>query len=247
VFLKINRADKLDMFDAEVDGLEALRAARSVTVPGVLAWGVADGAAYLVLEWLDMAASSAASERALGAALARQHRVTSQHFGWRRDNYIGSTPQTNRESSDWVTFFCDVRLGFQLKLAIANGLPSAVQSSMDDLMSGVETFFGAEPIVPSLLHGDLWSGNRSATVDGGACIFDPAVYFGDREADLAMTRLFGGFGPDFYLAYEAEWPLAAGWQKRVGLYNLYHLLNHFNIFGGGYLGQIEATVDRLIS
>lgn len=246
VFLKINQAEKLDMFEAEVDGLAALRDADAVTVPDVLGWGVVHGASYLALEWLDMTSSSAASERALGAALARQHGVTSEQFGWRRDNFIGSTPQRNRESGDWVTFYCDERLGYQLELGMANGLPSAMQGSMNDLLNGLEKLFGAEPIVPSLLHGDLWSGNWGATADGGACIFDPAVYYGDREADLAMTRLFGGFGPDFYSAYEAEWPLADGWQTRVGLYNLYHLLNHFNLFGSGYLGQIEATLDRLV-
>ncbi len=245
VFLKINSADRLDMFKAEVDGLEALKEACAVTVPRVIGCGATGGASWLAIEWFDLGSRSSASESEFGGALARQHQVTSEQFGWWRDNFIGSTPQSNAESSDWVTFYCDKRLGFQLAIAVENGIPAALRESIDELMSGLERFFGAESITPSLLHGDLWSGNWGVTSSGQACIFDPAVYFGDREVDLAMTRLFGGFGPEFYSVYESEWPMAEGWERRVDLYNLYHLLNHFNLFGAGYLSQISAALDRL--
>ncbi|MGI9257330.1 MAG: fructosamine kinase family protein [Gammaproteobacteria bacterium] len=245
LFLKLNSAVNDDMFEAEVDGLRALREARSIIVPEVLAYGVAADTAFLALEWLNLGRRSAMAEAALGVALARQHRVVSERFGWHRDNYIGLTRQPNDSASDWVAFYRDTRLGFQLKLAVENNIPAAIRKSIEQLLNRIGEYFGEEAVPPSLLHGDLWAGNWGTTADGQACIFDPAVYFGDREADLAMTRLFGGYGRDFYMAYEAEWPLASGWERRVDLYNLYHLLNHFNLFGEGYLSQVTAALNRL--
>ncbi len=245
VFLKLNSADGFDMFDAEVDGLRALRQSRGMTVPEVLAHGVAADAAFLALEWLDLSRGTAAAETALGAALALQHRVVSERFGWQRDNYIGLTRQPNDWSGDWITFLGDQRLGHQLRLAVENAIPFPLRESIEQLLSRLSEFFFDEAVAASLLHGDLWSGNWGATGDDRPCVFDPAVYFGDREADIAMTRLFGGYGENFYIAYEAEWPLSRGWERRVDLYNLYHLLNHFNLFGGGYVPQIAAALKRL--
>ena len=245
LFVKLNHAADVVMFEAEVDGLEALRGADSLAIPAVYSVGCANETAYLFLEWLDLESKSTPAERALGRGLARQHRISNDRFGWARDNVIGPTRQPNNQTEDWVAFLRDQRLGFQLVLAAKNGLPRAQREASVELLAGLDRFFDGDFPAPSLLHGDLWSGNWGATASGVPYVFDPAVYFGDREADLAMTRLFGGFGHEFYAAYLAEWPLPPGWQRRVDLYNLYHLLNHFNLFGGGYLPQIAGLLARL--
>jgi len=245
LFVKLNHAAGVVMFEAEVDGLEALREAHSLAIPAVYCVGRVKETAYLFLEWLDLESKSAPAEMMLGKGLARQHRISSESFGWTRDNVIGSTLQPNDQSENWITFLRDRRLGFQLDLAAQNGLPRAEREAGVELLAGLERFFDGDLPAPSLLHGDLWSGNWGATVSAVPYVFDPAVYFGDREADLAMTRLFGGFSHEFYDAYLDEWPLPSGWQGRVDLYNLYHLLNHFNLFGGGYLPQIAGALARL--
>jgi len=176
-----------------------------------------------------------------------QHRKTAAQFGWERENTIGSTPQHNEPCDDWPEFFRERRLACQLELARRNGLPDEVQSALRNLLDQVPALLCDHSPEPSLLHGDLWGGNRGTLRDGTPVVFDPAVYFGDRETDLAMTRLFGGFGHEFYAAYAAELPLAAGWERRADLYNLYHLLNHFNLFGRGYLDAVRSTTRRLLS
>lgn len=246
LFVKLNQAIDVAMFEAEADGLRALQDGGAVGVPAVYCVGSVEDTAYLFLQWLDLGAKSPAAERALGRGLARQHRISSEHFGWRRDNTIGSTRQPNDPDDDWITFLRDRRLGFQLSLAAENGLPRANQEAGAALLGGLERFFGDEAPAPSLLHGDLWSGNWGATTSDVPYVFDPAVYFGDREADLAMTRLFGGFTRAFYDAYMAEWPLRSGWETRVDLYNLYHLLNHFNLFGSQYLPQVSRVLGLLV-
>ena len=245
LFVKLNHAVGLAMFEAEADGLQALQDGGALAVPAVYCVGSVAETAYLFLEWLDLGTKSAAAERALGEGLACQHRITSEHFGWRRDNAIGSTQQPNEPHKNWITFLRDRRLGFQLSLAADNGLPRADQQAGAALLGELERFFAGGAPVPSLLHGDLWSGNWGSTTSGVPYVFDPAVYFGDREADLAMTRLFGGFTRAFYDAYMTEWPLPSGWEARVDLYNLYHLLNHFNLFGSGYLPQISRVLAGL--
>jgi protein-ribulosamine 3-kinase len=245
LFVKLNHAADVEMFEAEVDGLEALRGAHSLAIPAVYSVGSVNETAYLFLEWLDLESESTPAEMALGRGLARQHRISNDCFGWTRDNVIGSTRQPNDQTEGWVAFLRDQRLGFQLALAEKNGLPRAEREASVELLTGLDRFFDGDLPAPSLLHGDLWSGNWGATSAAVPYVFDPAVYFGDREADLAMTRLFGGFGHEFYAAYQAEWPLPTGWQRRVDLYNLYHLLNHFNLFGGGYLPQIAGLLARL--
>jgi len=244
VFLKLNRPSALPLFEAEALGLSALGASDGPRVPRVLGLGATADLAYLALEWIELSSRTCAAETALGRALARQHRATATSFGWTRDNAIGSTPQLNTPDADWHAFFRDRRLRFQLELAVTNGLPRTLRLHIERIMEAPD-FLGEHEPVPSLLHGDLWGGNWGATAEGEPVIFDPAVYFGDREADLAMTRLFGGFGDGFYAAYEAEWPLDPGWAERVDVYNLYHLLNHFNLFGGTYLGAVESAVRRI--
>ena len=245
-FVKINRAAAQTAFEAEAEGLALLRAAGGVAVPEVIAWGCIGETAWLALEWVEPGGRSSTAQRRLGEGLATQHRATNKRFGWHRHNTIGATPQHNTLAEDWLEFYRRERLEFQLELARQNGLPYQQLSQGTRLSGRLESFYSGYRPKPSLLHGDLWSGNWGADNAGTPYIFDPAVYYGDREADLAMTRLFGGFGADFYAAYEDQWPLAPGWERRVDLYNLYHLLNHFNLFGAGYLGQVAACLSRLL-
>jgi protein-ribulosamine 3-kinase len=233
-FLKVNQARYADAFAAEADGLAALRAA-GLPAPEPHALGVAGNEAFLVLEYLNL--EGPVDFVSLGRMLAQAHRRAGPRFGWQRDNYIGATPQQNRWSDDWATFWRDCRLQPQLLLARRNGL-NLPEGSFDFLLKGHQP-------QPSLLHGDLWSGNVGFT-RAGPVVFDPAVYYGDREADLAMSELFGGFPPQFYAAYNDAFPLDGGYVKRKHLYNLYHLLNHLNLFGGGYRGQVEATLGLLL-
>ncbi len=235
------------MLEAEAAGLEELAEAAAVRVPRVLELGSAGEHAYLALEWIDLASGSSDSAQArLGEQLARQHRKSAERFGWHRDNTIGSTPQVNPWSSSWLGFFRDSRLRFQLELAERNGFGGRLQVRGRELLDRIDIFFADHQPVPALLHGDLWGGNAAADGRGAPVIFDPAVYYGDREADLAMTRLFGGFSTAFYSAYEAAWPLPESARSRVDLYNLYHVLNHLNLFGGGYARQAESMIERLL-
>jgi fructosamine-3-kinase len=247
LFVKVAPARNIEMLAAEAAGLEELRRANAVRVPRVLGFGTSAGRAWLALEWLQAGAASRTTDAVLGEQLAKQHRTTQPSFGWSRDNTIGSTPQLNAESPDWITFYRDLRLRYQLDLAAQNGFDGLLQERGATLLECLPDFFRTHKPTPSLLHGDLWGGNRLADEHGRPVIFDPAVYYGDREADLAMTRLFGGYGRDFYAAYEAAWPLDPGHSSRTDLYNLYHVLNHLNLFGTGYLGQATAMINRLLA
>ncbi|MGE5241854.1 MAG: fructosamine kinase family protein [Bacteroidota bacterium] len=243
-FVKMNDVARADMFEAEAEGLREIARTRTVRVPQPLCWGQAGGAAYLVLEYLELGGTDSRSLEQLGTQLAQMHRATSERFGWRIDNTIGSTPQINTPASDWVDFWRQRRLGYQLDLAARHG--RNLMSKGERLMAGLGEFFRDYRPAPSLLHGDLWGGNVGAVGDQPV-IFDPAVYYGDREADLAMTELFGGFSARFYQAYQETWPLDPGYKLRKTLYNLYHVLNHFNLFGGGYGSQAERMIDSLLA
>ena len=250
-FVKLAAADTLPAFEAEAEGLQALAEAGVLRVPAVLAVGEAGGDALLALEWLDFqpaAESDGAVQAQLGERLAMQHRVAAPRFGWHRDNAIGATPQQNAWDDDWVRFFRERRLGVQLDRAFHNGLDSRIVDRGRGLGERCGAFFSSHRPVPSLLHGDLWGGNWGVIAGvREPAIFDPAVYYGDRETDIAMTRLFGGFGPRFYAAYQAAWPLDQAAGTRRTLYNLYHVLNHFIIFGGGYGRQAEGMIDKLLA
>lgn len=241
LFLKLNTPDHLAGLVAEARGLEALAAAGAVRVPAVIAHGLAGGKACLLLEWLDLQTPTPGSAAALGRALARMHRNSADRFGFPSNNFIGSTPQPNGWMKDWVDFFRRRRLGYQLELAVQNGF-GFLSGDGDRLLGALDALLAGHRPVPSLLHGDLWGGNWGCLPGGEPVIFDPAAHYGDRECDLAMTRLFGGFGQAFYEAYEAEWPLPPGARRRCELYQLYHVLNHANLFGGGY-GQ--NALDRI--
>jgi protein-ribulosamine 3-kinase len=214
--------------EVEVDGLRALGAV--VRVPRILE----HGADFILLEQLDLKRSGDWS--ALARMLAALHRTTGPRFGWHTDNYIGATPQINSWRDDWSVFFKECRLAPQLALAKKNGYAVEIHGALKVLE-------GHQP-KPSLLHGDLWAGN-AGFIKEGPVLFDPAVYYGDREADLAMTELFGGFPREFYRAYDEAWPLDEGYERRKPMYNLYHLLNHLNLFGGSYLDQVESTLRSL--
>jgi fructosamine-3-kinase len=246
VFLKTNRADGREMFAAEAEGLAELAAAGAVRVPRVYGTGVDEGRAWLLLEYLDLGPADTACRRRLGTALAALHRHTAERHGWHRDNTIGSTPQPNGPDDDWVRFLAEKRLGFQLDLAGRNGYGDSVAADGKALLTRLAGFFTDYTPVPSLLHGDLWGGNFAAA-EGEPVIYDPAVYYGDRETDIAMTELFGGFGPDFHAAYEEAWPLDDGYALRRDLYQLYHVLNHLNLFGGAYLSQARALLRGLLA
>ncbi len=244
-FLKFNDARHADMFAAEAAGLAQLAAAGAIRVPHPVAHGVSGQRAYLALEWIDLGGRGSGAD--LGRRLAQLHRTSAGQFGWHRDNTLGSTPQPNDQASDWIAFLADRRLGFQLRLAARNGAPGQVVRDGERLAASLGAFFPGHRPVPSLLHGDLWGGNHGYAAGGEPVLFDPAVYFGDREADLAMTELFGGFPADFQAAYRESWPLDPGYATRRTLYNLYHVLNHFNLFGGGYAGQAQAMIGRLLA
>lgn len=244
-FVKLNDAQKLPMFEAESAGLKALAATRTVRVPQPVSCGMSGEHAFLVLEFLDLKGSGNA--RLLGEQLAALHRCTSSQFGFSADNTLGETPQKNDWSPDWIAFWRDRRLGFQLDLAARNGYGGKLQEMGHRLMEQLPGVFDGYSPVPSLLHGDLWGGNHAFMADSTPVIFDPAPYYGDREADLAMTELFGGFDKEFYAAYRAAWLLDAGYATRKNLYNLYHILNHANMFGGGYARQAEGMMQRLLA
>ena len=232
------------MFEAEAEGLAEIAATKTIRVPRVLDCGIRDGQAYIELERLDLAHAGKHVEQKLGEQLAAMHRCTADQYGWHRDNTIGMTPQVNTRSDDWVEFFRERRLLFQLKLAERNGFTGELQTLGMQLAESLDTLFDRYEPEASLLHGDLWGGNWGA-VDGEPVIFDPAVYYGDRETDIAMTQVFGGFGRSFYDAYQSAWPMHEGFERRNWLYQLYHILNHLNLFGSGYLGRSLELLRKL--
>jgi protein-ribulosamine 3-kinase len=247
-FVKLNRADTVRMYEAEAEGLAAIAAARTLRVPVVIDSGVVADIAYLALEYLEPGEPGGrGGDAALGDALAAMHGHTAEQFGWHRDNTIGTTPQPNAWHNDWIGFLRERRIGYLLDRACARGADARLRELGDELLLRLPELFSGYTPVPSLLHGDLWGGNWLTLASGEPAVFDPAVYYGDREADLAMTELFGGFAPRFYAAYEAAWPLDAGYAQRKDLYNLYHVLNHFLLFGGGYDRQARVMAARLLA
>ena len=241
-FVKVAAIGERDALDAERDGLQAIAATRTVRVPTIIDCAEVAGVAFLVLEWLEIVRSGGGA--ALGAALARMHASLSPRFGWHRDNRIGATPQLNAWGDDWSVFFRDRRLAPQIELAARNGHVDLAREGRK-LLERVPALLANHRPSASLLHGDLWSGNAATLVDGEPVILDPAVYYGDAEADVAMASLFGGFDASFFEAHASAAPPAAGQARRRTLYNLYHVLNHANLFGGGYPAQAQRMMDEL--
>jgi protein-ribulosamine 3-kinase len=246
-FAKVNTEAHAPMFAAEADGLNAIAKTGAIRVPKPIAHGAGEDHAFLILEWLNLEPLSPTSGAALGVALANLHRNTGERCGWHRDNFIGSSPQVNDADNEWVRFWKQNRLHAQLRLAAHHKMPSKMIHRGERLVTDCDAFFTTYRPVASLLHGDLWGGNASALHDGTPAVFDPAVYHGDREADVAMTELFGGFPPDFKAAYRNAWPLDDGYPVRKDFYNLYHVLNHANLVGKDYIRDAERSIERLLA
>jgi protein-ribulosamine 3-kinase len=244
-FLKTNSADAAANFEAEAAGLTLLQGRSQLRVPAVVATGTSAGQAWLLMDWLAGAAPTRQSWALLGEGLAALHLHTQPRFGLAQDNYIGSLAQSNAPADSWAEFYVQRRLQPQRRLAHANSyLTADLERQLERLYLRLPDWVPEEP--PALLHGDLWSGNVLPRTDprGIPSIFDPAVYYGHRESDLAMTRLFGGFDGAFYDAYLACHPLAPAWEERVPLHQLYPLMVHLNLFGMAYLPQIQAVLRR---
>lgn len=238
------------MFREEAVGLEALRTTNTLRVPRVLAVGqVHDGRRVedcLVLEQLNSSVQPPDFFDAFGTRLAAMHRVVSDQAGWDSDNFLGATPQRNTRSSSWIHFFREERLEYQLQLATQNNFAdSKLTHSVSKLCERLDHLLDTTDTL-GLLHGDLWNGNYLCDEFGQPAVFDPAVYFGHREAELAMPVLFGGFPDRFFRSYNEAWPMQDGWQDRVEIYKLYHLLNHLNLFGRSYLSQCIEVASRFI-
>ena len=252
-FVKLNHASLEEMFIAEALGLQQMQKTWTIRVPQVICHGIADNQAYLVLEWLDLsnsAANHSQNWQLMGAKLAAMHQFPvidlglKNSFGWTKNNTIGSTTQLNPWTESWTDFFAQHRIGYQLQLAIQKGgnFPATQQ-----VIEAVSLALASHYPRPSLVHGDLWGGNAAVTNHGEPVIFDPAVYIGDREVDLAMTKLFGGFPREFYQEYQRVFPLTPGYETREVVYNLYHILNHFNLFGGSYQSQANQMIQKIIN
>ncbi len=243
-FVKQNLASQVAMFEAEALGLEEMLATASIRIPKPICWGTADNSSYIVLEWLELGSGNSNSWEEMGRKLAAMHKASSsQGFGWKTNNTIGSTPQINTWTADWTEFYIKHRLGYQFQLARRRGANFPQQ---DKLLTTIPELLADHQVQPSLVHGDLWGGNAGCTVLGEPVIFDPATYFADREVDIAMTELFGGFPAAFYKGYNEVFPLDADYEQRKTLYNLYHILNHFNLFGGGYSSQANRMIDQIL-
>lgn len=244
-FVKLNTPEREIMFEAEARGLSELAASQCLRIPNVICFGQTNQNSYLVLEYIPCQPFSNSSSRLLGEQLAQLHQIEQPFFGWHRDNTIGITPQYNPRENEWVGFYRRHRLEQQLTFAIQNGYGKQLQDKGNKLLERLPEFFEDYQPKPSLLHGDLWGGNAATDPKGKPIIYDPACYYGDRETDIAMTELFGGFSSDFYAAYHATYPLNAGYKTRKNLYNLYHILNHANLFGGSYPSQASNMIDQI--
>ncbi len=246
VFVKTHDAAYAAMFEAEAMGLAAIAASATVRVPQVLLCDADSESSWLVLEWLDFSASSHGGGALLGTQLAAMHRHTAAAHGWKKDNFIGLSRQSNHRYDRWCDFFANERLGAQRDMAAAHASTRPLADDLARLIEHVPCLLADHAPAPSLLHGDLWGGNWGSLAGGEPVLFDPACYYGDRETDLAMTELFGGFGAEFYLAYDAAWPRAPGYSGRRDLYQLYHIANHANLFGGSYVERARSLTARLL-
>ena len=248
VFLKSNPSAPKNFFTAEADGLRSLERSKSgPSVPRVLGISTECNPQFLLLEYIESSSPKVGFASRFGQALAEMHKETQDLYGLDYDNFIGKTIQKNNLESDGLVFFREHRIRFQKELAKkTRGLPKSIEKRLDLFCEKLETLLDLKNEKPALLHGDLWSGNYFASHDQVPYIFDPAVYFGLREADLAMTEMFGRLSEEFYSAYHEVFPTEPGYTERKDIYNLYHLLNHYNLFGGSYLEQADQTVRSFL-
>jgi fructosamine-3-kinase len=241
LFIKLNKASLLEMFEKEADALQVLNGV--IATPEVLGMGIHGEHSYLILEWIESSRTGKAFWEGFGYGLARQHGKTSTSFGYKHHNFIGSLAQSNSQHGSWYDFFIQERLLPQIKIAQASGLLSK------EILVQFDTFFGRLPHLvpdhlPALIHGDLWSGNFLCGVGEKPYVVDPAVHFGHPETEVAFTHMFGGFDRIFYDAYFAEKPFISGFQERIPIHNLYPGLVHLNLFGSSYLDDILSTLGR---
>jgi len=243
-FVKVNQAQQMPLLEAEAESLEAIHNTHTIACPRPIYYGLVENQATLVMQHLELAPAQAGSMQELGTLLAAMHQKEHKAFGWHSNNFIGYTPQLNAYKGDWLEFYLQYRLEPQIRWAKQKGLEL---SGIDELLNQLPKLFDNHTPYPALLHGDLWGGNIGFGLSGEPYIFDPACYYGDREADIAFTEMFGGFTKDFYLAYEKQLPLSEGYESRKRLYNLYHELNHYNLFGGGYGQQAQGSIHHLLN
>ncbi|MFK5987203.1 MAG: fructosamine kinase family protein [Pseudomonadota bacterium] len=246
-FVKLNQPSLIGMFIAEFSALIELDNCQSIGSPAPLCYGTTDNNSFIVMEYLPLQARG--NHFTFGQNLAKMHQISQQKYGWKLNNTIGSTPQSNLFCDNWLEFYKTQRLIPQFELLYQKGYQGQLKKQADYLLAGLEDFFQGHKPIASLLHGDLWSGNYAFDGEGRGVIFDPALYYGDRETDIAMTELFGGFSVDFYRGYQEQFPFAdnhkQGYTKRKPMYNLYHILNHANLFGGSYLHQALTMMEQL--
>ncbi|MBO5550524.1 MAG: fructosamine kinase family protein [Lachnospiraceae bacterium] len=248
VFMKSNRLENQDFFRAEAEGLEAISSCNTIKTPGILGRGTDGAISFLLLEYISGGRRRTDFFTEFGRELAALHSACASRFtggrryGFRNDNYIGAGYQKNTGEDSWIAFFREYRLELQFKKAEAYFDQGDVRR-INRLLERVDELL-IEPESPSLIHGDLWGGNYMEGNDGSAWLIDPAAYVGCAEADIAMTELFGGFHMDFYSGYYEVRPKLSGYEERRDIYNLYHLLNHLNLFGGGYLSSVRAAVRK---
>lgn len=243
-FVKLNQPSQQSMFTAEMLSLQQIYNTKTIRVPKPICWGITKTSSYIVLEWLNLTNGNHQSWTEMGRKLAAMHKITTkQGFGWNTNNTIGSTPQINNFHASWPEFYTQNRLNHQLQLAKKGGqnFPHTAK-----LLAAIPQLFADYQTQPSLVHGDLWRGNVSFTNENEPVIFDPATYFGDREVDIAMTELFAGFPSAFYQSYQEVFPLDQGYETRKTLYNLYHILNHFNLFGSNYSSQANQMIEKIL-
>lgn len=245
-FIKINDAARYpQMFEKEARGLELLKSAETLKVPSVVHYDSSGSDAYLLLEFIESGSSGGDFWERFGSDLAAMHRKSHDYFGLDHDNYMGSLYQYNAPHEKWVDFFVEERLEKQVRLAHDDGAINRNDIALfEKLYPKLDGYFPDEP--PALVHGDLWSGNYMAAASGKAALIDPAAYYGHREVDIAMSTLFGRFSPEFYRSYNQAWPMESGWEERLDIYNLYPLLIHVNLFGGGYWGSVKSILKRFI-
>lgn len=242
-FLKVNSAGRFPgMFEFERKGLQLLTASDFI-VPKPIATATIEEDQFILMEWLEKGSPKPDFWNEFGRSLAQLHSMSDSHFGLGHNNYIGSLPQRNSKKGTWVDFYREERLLPQMRLAEQRGrMTIKMKRGFDALFNTLERIFPVEK--PSLIHGDLWSGNMMVSSNGSSSIFDPAVYFGHREMDLAMMALFGGFGDTWIDAYNEVYPLESGRKERVPIGQLYPLMVHVNLFGGGYGNDVERILQR---
>ena len=246
VFVKIAQHHLIESLQSEASGLMQLRQTNTIRVPDLYCTGISGDHSFIAMQGIEFGAAKAHSYTLLGEQLAALHQHQSPTFGTTHDNYIGTTPQINTRSNNWFSFWRKHRLGYQLQLAKQNG---ASLSLIDDgyrLGASMEALFATSPVA-SCLHGDLWQGNWGFDKQGQPLIFDPAHYYGDRETDIAMTHLFGTAQSAFYTAYQHHYPMSGNYRQRQIFYNIYHILNHYNLFGGRYLDQAQIMIQKLLA